>query len=401
MSVSRKRLYLCNLSYDYHAAKDIKMYGMQGVIRELADRLGREQLSCRRASSFGWRLGDAVEAACYFLTQGAVYFYLIHGILVGRISAGDFVFLYGMTMGLSEWINSMITQVGGVLLKSRKISYLREYLDMKEFYNHGQGIEIKPAEGGLSICLEDVSYCYSPSGQQALSGVNLHIRKGEKVALVGKNGAGKTTLVKLLCGLYFPTKGHVFVDGHDLASYNIDDYYSLFSPVFQDISIIGITVERFVGSWEGKGEIDRGKVEDCLKRTGLWQRIQELPKGPGTILGKGIYEDSVELSGGEMQKLLLARALYKDAPIVVLDEPASALDPLAEQELYEDFYRLAGEKTVIFISHRLASTRFCDRIILMDNGGILEEGKHDELMDAGGEYARMFRQQSTYYREVV
>ncbi len=142
-------------------------------------------------------------------------------------------------------------------------------------------------------------------------------------------------------------------------------------------------------------------MEDCLKRTGLWQRIQELPKGPGTILGKGIYEDSVELSGGEMQKLLLARALYKDAPIVVLDEPASALDPLAEQELYEDFYRLAGEKTVIFISHRLASTRFCDRIILMDNGGILEEGKHDELMDAGGEYARMFRQQSTYYREVV
>ena len=142
-------------------------------------------------------------------------------------------------------------------------------------------------------------------------------------------------------------------------------------------------------------------MEDCLKRTGLWQRIQELPKEPGTILRKGIYEDSVELSGGEMQKLLLARALYKDAPIVVLDEPASALDPLAEQELYEDFYRLAGEKTVIFISHRLASTRFCDRIILMDNGGILEEGKHDELMDAGGEYARMFRQQSTYYREVV
>lgn len=401
MSVSRKRFYLCNLSYDYHAAKDIKMYGMRGLIRELAERLGGEQLSCRRASSLCWRLGDAVEALCYFLTQGAVYFYLIHGILGGRISAGDFVFLYGMTMGLSEWINSIITQTGGILQKSRKVSYLRQYLDMEEFYNHGKGVERKPADGGLDIRLEDVGYSYSPAGKQTLSGIRLHIRPGEKVALVGKNGAGKTTLVKILCGLYFPTKGQVLVDGHDSRAYNIEDYYSLFSPVFQDLSIIGVTVERFVGSWEGRGEIDKNKVEVCLKKVGFWQRVQELPKGTETVLGKGIYEDSVELSGGELQKLLLARALYKDAPIVVLDEPSSALDPIAEQELYEDFYSLAGDKTVIFISHRLASTRFCDRIIFMEDGAILEEGNHDELMEADGEYACMFRMQSTYYREVA
>ena len=214
---------------------------------------------------------------------------------------------------------------------------------------------------------------------------------------MGINGAGKTTLVKLLCGLYIPTEGEVRLNGISVTDYNILYYYSLFSVVFQDMYLLPVTIAEFIAS--DNTNIEEEKVHYVLRLAGLEQKIQSLPKGIHSHLMKGVFDDSIELSGGEKQKLMFARALYKNAPVVVLDEPTAALDPIAENELYQKYGNLTQGKTSIYISHRLASTRFCDRIVLIDNKTIAESGSHEELMKTGGKYAKMFEIQSQYYKE--
>ena len=197
----------------------------------------------------------------------------------------------------------------------------------------------------------------------------MKIRKGEKLAIVGANGAGKTTLVKLLCGFYYPTEGNIKLNGHEISEYNIEAYYSLISAVFQDIYLLPVTIAEFVSSSEN--EIDREKVTDVISQAGLEDKVKALPNGIDSKLMKGVFDDSIEMSGGEKQKLMLARALYKDAPIIVLDEPTAALDPIAENKLYLKYSELTANKTSVYISHRLASTRFFFFFIYLENGRIV------------------------------
>ena len=197
---------------------------------------------------------------------------------------------------------------------------------------------------------------------------------------MGKNGAGKTTLVKLLCGLYAPTKGEILVNGKSIDQYNIEEYYAMISAVFQEVRAVAFTIREFVSSADSDRPDAEKDVETALKTAGLWEKVQSLPHGMETHLVKGIYEDSVDLSGGEMQKLLLARAIYKDGSILVLDEPTAALDPIAENTLYLQYRDITNGKTSVYISHRFASTRFCDRIVLLQDGVIAESGSHEELM---------------------
>ena len=215
--------------------------------------------------------------------------------------------------------------------------------------------------------------------------------------IVGRNEAGKTTLVKLLCGLLDPTEGRVLLNGVDIRALNRREYYKLLSAVFQDFSLINITLAETVAqSVEG---IDRGRVADCLDKAGLTPKLESLPGGLDTHVGREVYEDGVLFSGGETQRLMLARALYKNGPLLMLDEPTAALDPIAERDLYQKYNDLTGNCTSVYISHRLASTRFCDRVLLIENGGIAEEGTHEELLAAGGRYAYLFDIQSKYYKE--
>ena len=253
----------------------------------------------------------------------------------------------------------------------------------------------------VDIELKNVSFKYpSADGEKyALKNVNLKIGKGEKLAIVGANGAGKTTLVKLMCGFYYPSEGEVKLNDRAIAEYKIEEYYSLFSAVFQDIYLLPVTIAEFVSSSEK--ELDRDMVIDVIHKAGLADKIDSLPNGIDSRLMKGVFDDSIEMSGGEKQKLMLARALYKDAPVIVLDEPTAALDPIAENELYMKYNELTSNKTSVYISHRLASTRFCDRIIYIENGEIAESGSHEELMKLGGKYAHMFDLQSHYYKEDV
>ena len=227
--------------------------------------------------------------------------------------------------------------------------------------------------------------------------MNLTVRPGEKLAIVGLNGAGKTTLVKLLCGLLDPTEGTVLLNGRDIRDFNRSCYYDLFSAVFQEFSVLDVTVAEEIA--QTAVGIDYEKLADCVEKAGLTSMVEKLPKGLETHVGREVYLDGVLFSGGQTQRLMLARALYKNASILLLDEPTAALDPIAENDIYTKYNEITYGRTSLFISHRLASTRFCDRIIFIADGKIKEEGTHEDLLAMDGEYAKLFEVQSRYYRE--
>lgn len=304
---------------------------------------------------------------------------------------------FGVVTGFSAWLSSIFSQVSSLNQLNLKINYFRSYLEYPESYRRQNGVGIPEDALPRIIELKDVSYRYKGADQFALRHINLKMIPGEHLAIVGLNGAGKTTLVNLICGLIEPTEGQVLYDGIDIRQYNRPELYKLFSAVFQQFSILPVTIEEIVAEASAEN-LNPRKVENCLKTAGLWNKIQRLPQGVRSHFGKAIYDDGVELSGGEVQKLLLARALYKSAPILLLDEPTAALDPIAESSLYENYNQISKGKTTVFISHRLASTSFCSRIILIENGEICEEGTHDHLLKQNGKYHHLFEMQAKYYR---
>ena len=248
------------------------------------------------------------------------------------------------------------------------------------------------------ITFSHVSFSYYGAAEDTLKDVDIVIRPGEKVALVGLNGAGKTTLIKLLCGMYEPTRGEILLDGKPSVRWSLEEWYKLFSVVFQDTALLPATIVENVAACTPE-EADRERVRKCLDQAGLLEKVESLPHGMDTYVQKEIFKEGVNLSGGETQKLLLARAIYREAPILVLDEPTAALDAIAENQLYQKYNELTRGRTSLFISHRLASTRFCDRVLMLEGGRIVEQGSHQELMEKRGAYYRLFQVQSHYYQK--
>ena len=400
VNIDRKIGYLQSFSQKFDHAKDIRIYGMFDWLAHMLTGFQKERFGWTKKVSARILGGTCINALLTLIRNGAAYTVLIIMVFNNEIGAGDFVFYFGAITGFSAWLNGIGNKVNDIAHKSIKIGYYREYFEIEEKYNHETGCPLPTKqELPVDIELKNVSFKYpSLDGEKyALKNVNLKINKGEKLAIVGANGAGKTTLVKLMCGFYYPSEGEIELNGHAIAEYNIEEYYSLFSAVFQDIYLLPVTIAEFVSSSEKN--IDRDKVINVIREAGLIEKIDSLSNGIDSRLMKGVFDDSIEMSGGEKQKLMLARALYKDAPVIVLDEPTAALDPIAENELYLKYNELTAHKTSVYISHRLASTRFCDRIIYLENGEIVECGSHDELMKLGGKYARMFDLQSHYYKE--
>jgi ABC-type multidrug transport system fused ATPase/permease subunit len=270
---------------------------------------------------------------------------------------------------------------------------MREYFDHPSPVKRKKGIAL-PRET-FAAEFRHVGYKFSGSDTEIYKDFNLTIKKGEKLAVVGPNGAGKTTFVKLLCGLYRPTNGEILIDGNPINAYNIDEYFTLFAAVFQDITVMPMTVKQNIAC--ETQNIDEQRMSEAMRLSGFDEIADKLEKGADTYLVRGIYPDAVDLSGGETQRLALARALYRNGKFLILDEPTAALDPIAENYIYQQYNNISEGKTSVFISHRLASTRFCDRIVYIENGKIAESGTHDELMAKGGKYAELFEIQAHYY----
>ncbi len=396
---TRKIKYLSGLSEDFQMAKDIKLYALEGWLSGMHNDYQAYVLMWTKRCNLRGGAATVLAGFMTLLQDGAAYFVLIGLLFAGDITVGDFVFYFGLVTGIAAFLREIIGNIATLSERADKIANYRDLFSYPSHFNRGEGCPIP--EGAVTIECKDVWYKYLGAEDYTLKGVNLSMKAGESIALVGMNGAGKSTLVKLLCGMYTPEKGEILVNGKKISEYNVEDYYSMISAVFQETTMAAFTILEFVSSADLERKTAKEDVKRALKMAGLWEKIEGLPSGINTHLVKGIYDDAVELSGGELQKLLLARAIYKDGSILILDEPTAALDPIAENNLYLQYRELTRGKTSLYISHRFASTRFCDRIVLLENGVITENGTHEELMEKNGQYAYMFGVQSKYYQDEI
>ncbi len=391
-----QKRYLRDKAQSVELAKDIRIFGLQNWLNDLLSSIHNTYLDFLLKVERKRLLADIVEALLTMLRNGLAYVYLIHITLAEGLSVPEFLLYFTAVTTFSQWVMGILQESTKLHQQSLDLSQLREFLEYPEPFTFEGGKPI-PQAAGYTLTLEKVSFRYPGAQEDTIHALDLTVHPGEKLAIVGLNGAGKSTLVKLLCGLFDPTGGRVLLNGQDIREFNRREYYGLFSAVFQEFSILDVTVAENIA--QTKDGIDYEKVKKCVEQAGLTQAIAELPQGLETHVGRDVFLDGVLFSGGQTQRLMLARALYKDGPILLLDEPTAALDPIAENDIYMKYSEMTQGKTSLFISHRLASTRFCDRIIFVADGGIKEEGTHESLLALGGEYANLFEIQSRYYQE--
>ncbi len=378
--------------------KDIRMYHMWNRFAVEFDKLKKDFI---RWGIKWWatNTGKArtVELLLAFARDLLVYGYLIRQMMQGRMELSAFLIYIGVAAGFGNWMTPLLDAVTRALENARYVGEYRTFLDFADKKYGGEEPIDRPGQIH-EIRLEHVSFRYGEGREDTIRDLSLTITPGEKIALVGMNGAGKSTLIKLICGLYRPDSGKIYLDGKDISLFSGKDYFREFAVVFQEVFAFSFSVEDNISCKE-EASADKERLKLSLTKAGLWERVQNMEKKELAYLNKDIDPSGVTFSGGELQRLMLARALYKDAPVLILDEPTAALDPLAESKLYEKYYDMTKDKTSIFISHRLSSTRFCDRILYMENGRITEEGGHEELMAKQGAYAAMFHTQSQYYEK--
>lgn len=388
--------YIKEKSQDTSIGKEIRIFGVDKWLNQIyAAALKSYELLCikkQRVQAVVALLDTVLE----FLRNGIAYLFLIGSVVKGEMNAPEFLLYFSAFSGFSEWIIGIMKDCIELNEESMGLSKVQEYLNLREQFCFEGGNPI-PVSEAYTLTLEDVTFQYPGAPFPTLKKINLTIHAGEKLAVVGLNGAGKTTLVKLLCGFYDPTEGRVLLNGTDIRTFNRNEYYQLFSAVFQDYSILDMTLGENVT--QTSRPYDQDRVTQCLDKAGLLDYVRTLPKGCDTPMGKCVFLDRIQLSGGQIQRLLLARALYKDGPVMILDEPTAALDPIAESDIYEKYNSISRGKTSVFISHRLASTRFCDRIVFLEQGKIAEEGTHTDLLIKNGGYAKLFNIQARYYQE--
>ena len=382
-----------NIFFNYRAGKIIRIFGMQDMLLKSGGREFNEgfRFYLRRIHA---KRGETVEN---LTTSGlfTVFSYLLVVLktISGAITVGAFTRYVGALNQFGSACASLIEYNAAIRRNAAYMGEFLAFLDVEEKHSHGTIPVEKRDDGEYELAFEDVSFRYPGSAQYVLKNVNCRLDMKRKMAVVGRNGAGKTTFIKLLCGLYEPTEGRITLNGVDIRKYKPDEYRDLFGVVFQDFRLFSFPV------WENVAagyERDDGRMWKALRQAGAEELVKSMPEGLETLLYKDTGE-GVEISGGEAQKLAIARALYKDGALVVLDEPTAALDPLAEAEVYARFDEMTEGKTSIYISHRMSSCRFCDDIMVFDDGRIAERGSHETLLAAGGLYSQLWNAQAKYY----
>ncbi|GHV12801.1 ABC transporter ATP-binding protein [Clostridia bacterium] len=398
--IERKLGYIEKNSRDVNAGKDVRIYSMKRWFVSLRNSIFAEYRAVKNDIDNRYFTAGIAHLMVLLLRDGLTYGYLIWMVSGNKITVGDFMLYFGAITGFSGFIGGIAGRISSMNGLSVSLCEAREFLEYSDAPEPENPVDIPELKSIMSISFKNVNFSYMKEKDtiKVLDNLSFEIKSGEKIALVGVNGAGKTTIVKLLCGFYYPDSGEILINGTDIKNFRKKDLFRLFSAIFQDIVIFPVTVGENV-SMRLTEESDADKIWKCLETAGLADELKKYEDGINLPMTKQFEENGVVLSGGQLQKLLMARALYKDALVLIFDEPTAALDPIAESEIYEKFSYMAQNKTVIYISHRLASTRFCDRIAYLKDGRISESGSHAELMRKGGDYAYMFDIQSHYYKE--
>ena len=331
------------------------------------------------------------------LTTGMIYLFTCLKALGGAFDVGSCTQYIGAATAMVTNVFALTDMIGTLKANTPYLEKTFAFLDIPNSMYQGSLTTEKRSDRRYEVEFRDVSFRYPGSDIWALRHVNMKFKVGKRLAIVGENGSGKTTFIKLLCRLYDPQEGQILLNGIDIRKYRYDDYMGIFSVVFQDFQLICQPLGNNVA---GSMEYDRDRVKKALIDAGFADRLAAMEKGLDTMLYKNLSEDGVEVSGGEAQKIAIARALYKDAPFIILDEPTAALDPIAEAEIYSKFDEIAGDKTAIYISHRLSSCKFCDEIAVFHEGAVVQQGSHAELLaDRGGKYYALWNAQAQYYTE--
>lgn len=383
--------YFYKLCKNGTAAKDIQLYNLGDYfIRALAASLCRiEKIYARYTHtcvSF-----NGITALLSAVRQAIAYIYLAYLTGKGALSVSDFIFYFGIITGFSNWVLHLGFAVNQIEMCCKECQAYREYIAFADHAEEGEPLTSKSVD---RVVFEHVSFQYPSADAPTLKHIDLTFKNGEKIAIVGENGSGKTTFIKLMCRLYDVTDGEILINGENIQAYTKESITALYSVVFQDFKIFSVPLRDTVCAGSA---FDRDKLYTCLENANIKERVERLPHQENTYLYKDLNKGGVEISGGEAQKLALARALYKDAPVVVLDEPTAALDPIAENEIYSRFNSFVQSKTAIYISHRLSSCVFCDTIAVFDHARLVESGTHTALLAADGQYAALWNAQAKYY----
>lgn len=380
------------------SGKDVRIFNEKGLINEeITEKIYNPTSQMRKDTFKVWSTIGQISTVSTNLLGGLVYIFVGLKALAGAFGAGKVVEYYGAITKLITACTDIAGNAGYLRANNVQLKQEIEYLGLVSNMENGTRTvdDIDPANSVFEF--HNVSFSYPETEPLILKNFSMQIKSGERLAVVGMNGSGKSTMIKLLCRLYDPTEGKITLNGIDIREFDYAEYLKLFAIVFQDFKLLAFPVGENVACSD---EYDEEKVWKCLEMAGVKDRVEEFPKKLNQSIYKLYEKDGIDLSGGEEQKIAIARALYKDAPFVILDEPTAALDPIAESEIYSRFNDIVGGKTAVYISHRLSSCRFCSRIIVFDNGKVIQEGTHEELLeDSNGKYSELWNAQAQYYAE--
>lgn len=388
--LSGKFEYFYKLSKNAEASKDIKLYGFSDyLVKTAADFIYQiEHINAKYTKQSAAISG--VRALLNLVRELVAYAYLTYLVLKNRLSVSEFIFCFGIITGFSNWIMNLVFSFMEISRCCTDCALYREFVE--ESVSEGKP-EVDFGEV-RSIEFSNVFFTYPASDTETIRNMSFKVNKGENIAIVGENGAGKTTAIKLLCGLYYPSEGDILINGRSSREFSSDSYFDLFSAVFQDYCFMPMTIAENITAEQS---YDKERLFAAFDKAGITDKINSLSEKENTLMVKDVYKNAADFSGGEKQKLLLAKAIYKNAPVLILDEPTAALDPIAENEIYSRFNSFVQNKTAIYISHRLSSCAFCDKIAVFDNARLVEHGTHRELLGAGGKYSELWNAQARYY----
>lgn len=393
-SLERKKDYFVDVMSNFSYGKEIRLYNISDWLMTKLDNTIHKSIALDKKIKRKYFFVSILSVLLGVIRDGIVYIYLIHCVINSDLSIGNFSLYFTTILGFSGLMSQFLTSIAEIRTQNLYINDYRKLMDI-ENKTYNENTKQLPTQKPYSIEFKNVSFKYPKAEKYALKNISLKIEAGEKLAIVGLNGSGKTTLIKLLCGLYIPYEGQILLNEIDINSFSKNDYHKIFSVMFQDFKLFAFSILENITLENSKRNFV--KVDNILSVSGLKNKVDKLKKGVDTNIYKIFDDDGIDLSGGERQKLALARALYKNGDIIILDEPTASLDPISEAEFYEKYNNLSKNKTSIYISHRLSSTQFCDKIVLLENGEIVEYGTHFELLKKQGKYADLFYMQSQYY----